>query len=271
MNGGWWKCGLAAMGMVVLAGVAGAETVDLKTAADWSKNPALKISEDGVLTLSGRRADISSTPFEIDPAKKYKISMEIRRTPGSPENICYIGNWSLDAGKKPMQPYYVMSVAKTDSTLAEAAIKGSKTVMIMKPAGWAEDFQKRNWGLVFNAKPDLSDLPNDSYNVVTAAEVDGDKVKLTLRSPLGQDYPAGTATRFHSSGSGMYAGWAGKPAPEEWTPISWVVTGASKSGNHAKIWWANAKYGAVRIIANYNPAVKDSALEVRNVKLEVLD
>lgn len=259
---------LATAAVLAAGTLAAADTPTFDKLSDWSKNRGLTISEDGVMTLKGRRIDIYSKPFPVDPTKKYRFSMEIRRTPGAVAERSFVGNWSVSASGLRMLPEQVMAAKGTESTLAADAKKGAKEVVIVRPAGWKDNFFKLYWGLVFDAKADLSDLPNTSYDRVMSAEADGDKLKLTLQKPLDRDHAAGTAVRCHGSGNGMYGGWSNKPAPEEWTPVSWTVSGRAASGNPVTKWWANTEKGVIRIIANYN---QPSSLEVRNVKMEVLD
>ena len=230
---------------------------------DWNKNPKLTFA-DGVFTVTGQRVEVVSRPFAIDPAKTYKFSMEVRRTPGSGEGTCYVGNWSISEKNVRMLPQHVMAAPGTDSTLAVDAQKGAKEIVIKRPAKWRDDFKKVHWGVVFHAKADLSDLPNSTYNDLVSAEADGDNLKLTLRYPLRENYPAGTVTRFHSSGNGMYGGWCNKVVPEEWTTVTWKVGGIASTGNSARQWWHGTIQGAVRIIANYETA---SSLEFRNVRV----
>ena len=236
--------------------------------SDWNKNSKLTLSPDGVFTVTGQRVEVVSRPFAIDPAKTYKFSMEVRRTPGSGEGTCYVGNWSISEKNVRMLPQHVMAAPGTDSTLAVDAQKGAKEIVIKRPAKWRDDFKKVYWSVVFDAKADLSDLPNLSGNTITAAEADGENLKLTLQKPLTADYPAGTAVRCHSSGGGMYGGMMAKVPAEEWTPLAWTVSGIAPSGNPMGKWWRGTVKGAIRIIVGYT---KQSELEFRNVKLEIAD
>ena len=254
---------------VLAAGtLAAADAPKFDARTDWAKNPKLTVSPDGVFTVTGRRVEVLSQPFAVDPAKTYKFSMEVRRAPGSGDGTCYIGNWSISAKNIRMLPQHVMVASGSETTLTADAKKGAKEIVIKRPAKWRDNFKKLHWGIVFNAKADLSDLPNPTYNDIVAAEADGDNLKLTLRQPLTADYPAGAAVRCHSSGGGMYGGMQGKVPPEEWTPVAWTVSGIAPTGNPMNKWWHGATKGAIRIIVGYN---KPSKLEFRNVKLEIVD
>lgn len=252
---------------VLTAGAFAAETKQFDALTDWAKDGRLTFA-DGVFTAKGRRVDARTQPFAVDPSKTYQFSVEVRRTPGAPPSYCYVGNWSISATGARLLPEQVMVFAGTDSVLAADAKKGAKEIVIKRPAKWRDDFKKFYWGVVFDARADLSDLPNMSYNQLMAAEADGETIKLTLRNPLRQDYPAGTATRFHSSGNGMYGGLSRKVLSEEWTTVTWKVKGIAPTGNPVTKWWHGTVQGAVRIIGNYDTA---SSMEFRNARLEVLD
>ena len=228
-------------------------------------------AEDGILEFTGGRVEIYSTPFDVDPAKKYNFSAEIRTKPGAVAGICYLGNWSITAGGKRMQPEYVTAVDKSDTEMLEDAAVGSLRVVIAKPACWEPAGFNRNWHLAFETNPDLSDLPNLSVIGIASAEVDGDRVILTLKNKLRKAYVAGTKVRFHRATSGMYGGLSNKPSPEEWTTITWTVSGRTLINAVAyKKWWHGAEKGAIRIIANYNKA-QGAVLQVRNVTMDVVE
>ena len=260
-----WKMTTFAAGLLTLTGLSAAEPVT--TPVEWVKHPRVKAAPDGVLTLTGKRTDLAGKAFKLDPDKTYRFRMEIRRTPGAAPAKCYIGNWSIKDGVK-MQPQQVMAARQTESVLTAEAKAGDKVITIKRPKMWAANFKTKRWGVVFDARDGLADLPNPTYNAIQAAEAGKDTVKLTLAAPLKKDYPAGTATRFHSSGDGMYGGWKGKAVPEEWTPVEWEVCGISESGNLVSKWWHGADAGALRINANFD---QESSLEVRNATITVQD
>ena len=235
---------------------------------EWIRHPRVTVEPDGVLTLSGKRTDLASKAFPVDPGKKYRFSMEIRRTPGAPAALCYIGNWCLASAGRKLQPSQIMAITGTDSALARAADTGAKEISIRVPARWVNNFRKERWGIVFGARKDISDLPNDTYIAIVSARREGDLLQLTLASPVKKEYPAGTPVRIHATGDGMYGGWKAKAVPETWTPIRWEVAGIAAPGNPVTQWWHGTVQGALRINANFN---ESSSLEVRNVRIEVLE
>jgi len=254
-----------AAGLLTVAGLTAADPVT--TPVEWVRHPRVKVSADGVLTLSGKRTDLAGKPFKLDADKTYRFRMEIRRTPGAAPAKCYIGNWSIKGGAR-MQPQQVMAVRQTEAALVEEAKAGDKVITISRPKVWANNFKTKRWGVVFDIKADGGDLPNSTYNAIQAAVVGKDTLKLTLAAPLKKTYPAGTATRFHSTGDGMYGGWKGKVVPEEWTAIEWEVSGIAESGNLVSKWWHGSDAGALRVNANFD---RDSSLEIRNATVTVQD
>ena len=94
------------------------------TQNDWRKHKSLAFVDGNIMEFTGGRADVCSKAFAIDPNKKYTFSAEIRTKPGTVAGTCYIGNWSIAAGGKLLLPEHILAVAKSDSTLLEAAVAG---------------------------------------------------------------------------------------------------------------------------------------------------
>ena len=145
-----------------------AEVVTFSTQNDWRKHKSLSFVDGNIMEFTGGRADVCSKAFAIDPNKKYTFSAEIRTKPGTVAGTCYIGNWSIAAGGKLLLPEHILAVAKSDSTLLEAAVAGSNKVVISKPACIKGDKLDRNLNITFNSKTDMSDLPN--YDCVAIAK-----------------------------------------------------------------------------------------------------
>jgi hypothetical protein len=122
-----------------------------------------------------------------------------------------------------------------------------------------------------DTKPDCSDLPNKNIIKVTKAQVDGDRVTLTLKDKLTKGLKANTNARLHNSSVGMYGGVSNVLPTEEWKKITWSVSGVAPVGSNPKDqWWAGADKGAIRIIANYKQT-QGAMLQVRNVTMEVTE
>ena len=261
------------LGVIAAAAILGlnAEVIKFDKPENWEKHGNVKFVGDNVIEISGGIiTEWRSKAFAVDPAKKYVFSAEIRTKPGAVAGICYLGNWSI-AKDRLLLPEHVMAVAKSDSKLLEPAVAGSRTVVIAKPACIGSKITFRHWGLAFNSKSDMSDLPNFSYIPIVKGQIDGDKLILTLRRNLPRNYAVDTPVRFQIPHMGMYGGLSGKPAPAEWKKITWTVSGRAKiSTNHALRWWQGADKGAIRIIANYNHQ-KNTVLQVRNVTMTITD
>ena len=258
-------------GMISAAMVltAAAETITFNTQNDWRKHKSLKFVDGNIMEFTGNRADICSKAFAIDPNKKYTFTAEIRTKPGTVAGTCYIGNWSIAAGGKLMLPDHILAVSKSDCQLLEAVAAGSDKVVISKPACIKNDKVGNNLNIAFNSKADMSDLPNFDYVAIAKGEVAGDKVVLTLKKKLTKNYAAGTPVRFQRSHMGMYRGLSNKRPSEEWTKITWTVSGKAQiATNPDHKWWYGAEKGAIRIIANYAHQ-KNAVLQVRNVTLTI--
>ena len=218
----------------------------------------------GVLTLGGKaNRAISRQVIKVEEGATYKVSAKI-----TSNKRVQILLGVIPMGRQNYEMYYRHSSGAKPETLtelAEAYVKGSNTVVLKDNPAW------KNGNIVFNAKADMSDLPNFSYIPIVKGQIDGDKLILTLRRNLPRNYAVDTPVRFQIPHMGMYGGWSGKPAPAEWKKITWTVSGRAKiSTNHALRWWQGADKGAIRIIANYNHQ-KNTVLQVRNVTMTITD
>ena len=247
-----------------------ADAVTLNKRSDWSKHPHMKIVDGNILEFRGGRVDVFSTPFVIEPGKKYIFSAEFRNKPGTPSGVIYIGNWSM-RGSWRLIPENVLFVKNSDAKVLEDAAANSNTIVIAKPACWTAKGVQRTWNLAVNTQGDFSDLPNKNIYRIDKAQVEGDRVIITLKTKLTAAVKANSNVRLHNSSVGMYGGASNVTPTEEWQRISWSVSNIAPLGsNPANQWWAGADKGAIRIIANYKKT-QGASLQVRNVTMEVAE
>ena len=79
--------------------------------------------------------------------------------------------------------------------MSEAYQKGSDTVILKDNPAW-----KAGW-LAFNAKEDMSDLPNFTIVAFEKFERKDGKIIITLPKAYNRSYPAGTKVRLHVDGA----------------------------------------------------------------------
>ena len=148
----------------------------------------------GVLTL-GAKAPRANTRqvLEIDQESTYKISAKITANKAAQMLIGVI-----PVSKQGYEIFYRNSNGALKNTLTELAepfTKGSTTVVLKDNPAW-----KAGW-LAFNAKEDMSDLPNYAIvNFKNFERKDG-KIFITLPKAYNRSYAAGTKVRLHVDGA----------------------------------------------------------------------
>ena len=81
---------------------------EFRSLADWArgtKNVALL--PDGTWEITGGSAFEAAKSFKVDPEKPVTVSFEIRRLPGTPYIMAYVGFWTMDADRIRIQPYHM--------------------------------------------------------------------------------------------------------------------------------------------------------------------
>ena len=119
----------------------------------------------------------------------------------------------------------------------------------------------------------MSDIPNanlsDSIDSITK---DGEVYIIKLKKPLKKDYAKGVAIRHHySAGTYQYSAAAYVPLTNDWKTFSVVMNGEAHrtAAISSKKWWFSTRNVRILILGNFS-GNKDSVLEFKNIKLEVL-
>lgn len=136
----------------------GAEVLKIEKASDLlgTRNLTENAAEKSI-TASGRHARVTSKPFPVDPAKKYKLSGKFRAAPGTAGEVFYFGFIPLDEKGRQIASEYVNVPKKgTDTELAAPARKGDTVVKVKDASKWD---MLTPWGVIaFNAKDDCSEI-----------------------------------------------------------------------------------------------------------------
>jgi hypothetical protein len=161
--------------------------------------------------------------IKVDPAKKYVISVKLKQTGEKPVKV-WIGFVPTTEKGRFIAPANVCNSNASMTTLAESAVKGTKTIKVKDASKWKKG---RHYYIAFNAKKDMSDLPNFGLSSMISKI---EQNTITLTSPLKKAYPADTQVRQHRSG-GTYVYTKSGDVPKEWK----VWKGRSvKKGNFRK-------------------------------------
>lgn len=230
------------------------------THAAWrvpSWNPFYAI--DDFLGIRGYVEISSKRSFEIDPEAEYEISGTFR----SPAKQIKVRNFEcgfmiIDEEGRRLPSYVYSNDHRTMTTLAADVKVGDKIVKIKKAPHWRSGF------IAFNAKDDLSDLPNmETYRYVKNVEKDG-IITLTLRNSMKKAYKAGTKVRRHGQNK-LWTLNRFKVAPKEWTKFSGRIKGIDKTASSVNKWYPGASRACVFIIVPYNAALEFKDIVVRKL------
>ena len=239
------------------------EIAAIKAPADFRQAKSVSF-EDGVFSFKGKGTLSSVVKLPADPAKKYRLSGEFRAKDGTVPARVYFGLIPLDAEGKQIQPYHIHVIPGSATETVADAKKGDKNLLVRK-ASWAG--QAPHSFVAFNAKDDLSDLPNRDviYIVPKGIQPDGDNLKINLSAPLKKDIPAGTKVRQHLAGD-TYIYCAGSAyTNNKWTLRTGSVSGVAKSTRSDSLFWpGTAKF---QVTIHITGGSKDSVTEFRNIKV----
>ena len=223
-------------------------TTTLNAAADWTRNPNVT-DADGVINVK-KQVTIFSRKFDIDPKKKYTLTLSARAANMEDEkagSLVLAGFTVFDQKGRVIRAVNSAVVAGTLTEVVEDAPKGATVIKIKNGA----KFSKKYGVLVADAKADLSDLPNFNVLAYVKDVVSKDNVwEITLEKPLARELKAGTVVREHVRGGYLYTAGI-KTVGKDWGIMSGTITGMKKGSWHGAVWPAGAVKAQVVILANW--------------------
>ena len=250
--------------LVLLAFGAGAQTLEFNKPEDWNWNKGA--FNDGILTYQDQWRIVSSTLMKIEPTAQYKLRLEVRgpATPSKPLTML-AGYAVYDADKREIQPYEVIYVKGTETELTAPAAVGDTVLHLKDASKWRKGGAL---SIAFNAKEDLTDLPNRDVMIGNIRDIaaQGGSYDLLLKEPMKKAWPAGTRVRQHIYSSPLYVLLG--PVPAEWKKMSGSLSGISdgKTPNHTGKWWPGSVY--FRPSLHVSPKTKDT-VEWKDIAVEV--
>ena len=245
-----------------------AEVVEIKTAKDWAKGSGVRVSEAGVWDLIGSRDIKSTKSFKVDPAKKYTLSFEVRKSAATQKVMLYAGFWPLDDDMLTINPHNARCERNSETILTADAKAGSKSIRINEPKRWRKG--ARLWCVALNDKKNCTGLDmNVICNQSCSEQAADGSMEVKLKQPLTKDYKANTPIHFHSDGPGMYSVCKEKDPGTEWETITSTVSGIQTAAGIPanNKWWVGSKYGKIRILLVSRD--RKSKVQLRNVKLTI--
>lgn len=180
---------------------------------------------------------ISPEMVPVSPSKQYKISGFFKAA-DKDRNLKF-GIWveQYDVNKARVDPYSVCPASGAAiAPLAVAAKQGDMFLTLPKDVLW-QMHSDLFYSVVFNAKQDLSDLPNPAFAAIKKIETKDANVEIELAEPLAKDYPEGTKLRLHRYFDSPNLNNT-ELVPNEWNEVSFVLSGEAPRGKpeDAKLW-----------------------------------
>lgn len=214
---------------------------------------------DDFLGIRGYVMITSKRSFEIDSDAEYEISGTFR----SPASQIKVRNFECgfimideDGKQIPCSAYSNYSGSMT--TLAADVKPGDKIIKIKKAPNWTGKF------IAFNAREDLSDLPNRETYYYTKKVEEGGNYILTLRRNVTKAYKAGTSVRCHGQNK-LWTLNRFKTAPKEWKTFSGRIKGIDKTAASVNKWYPGAGRACIFIIVPANAALEFKDIAVRKL------
>ena len=244
-----------------MAYCAGAAEIDYMDAKSWHTRKNVTFA-DGAITVSGKAELISRNVFTVDPAKKYTVKVTVARTSGTKPSLVYVVLNPLDSSRRWISANTVSPAAGTETQLTAPVKSGDKVIFVKDASKWKLSYKG---GIHYNAKADLSDLPN-SLNLNSnpvKIQPDGKQWKIELDKPVKVSLPAGLTIRQANSGGYFHVG------------AKYIFTthnfNASLQGNaappQAGKWWKGVEYTNLILLVNWNSDAKDNTVKITDISI----
>ena len=244
-----------------MAYCAGAAEIDYMDAKSWHARKNVTFA-DGAITVSGKAELISRNVFTVDPAKKYTVKVTVARTSGTKPSLVYVVLNPLDSSRRWISANTVSPAAGTETQLTAPVKSGDKVIFVKDASKWKLSYKG---GIHYNAKADLSDLPN-SLNLNSnpvKIQPDGKQWKIELDKPVKVSLPAGLTIRQANSGGYFHVG------------AKYIFTthnfNASLQGNAAPPapgkWWKGVEYTNLILLVNWNKEAKDNTVKITDISI----
>ena len=175
---------LAVFFLAAVLSVLQAENFNTKT--DWRKG-----TFDGK-TLRVNRKETSPKLLKVDPSKACRLTFEYRMLPDGKPGKIRAAFRLFDLKKREIRPYHVIIRTPSIASVAETVPAGSRTIRLNGCGRWK---RQSHFALAFQAKPDLSDLPN--FNTFESFTADFKKRGKHLHHHLQKTVPLRN-TRRHA-------------------------------------------------------------------------
>ena len=143
---------------------------------------------------------VSQEVIPVDVSKTYKISAWYKSADDKKMNV-FLGFQPLDANQRPIEFCHVNAVPDTETELTEACTCKDTVIKIKDGNKW-KVFHLNRVAFDVDTTGKLNDLPNSNISNGAPIKIEQKDAfwEVTLATPCGMDYPAGTKVRIHCGG-----------------------------------------------------------------------
>ncbi|MBQ9501702.1 MAG: hypothetical protein IJU70_06060 [Lentisphaeria bacterium] len=219
--------------------------------SDFQGLPAGKAEmSGGILKIekNDKRSVITTKEFfPVDPEKGYEFSCLVRadeKVSKAGFRGVVMGVVCCDAKGRKIGPVEVLTKPELTAELAEPVKAGAKTLLVRDASLW----NAQNGFVVFDARKDMSDLPNGNRIRIAKIKRKDDLWEITLDRSLRCGYRAGALVRNHFDGAIYLCAKGGRFHKERWVPVKLVLKGIAaqgEMGNSGKFRAGTVKAGLV--------------------------
>ena len=234
---------------------------DYMDAKNWHPRQNVTFADDAI-TVTGKAQLNCRKVFPVDPAKKYTIKVTAARTSGTKPSLVYVVLNPLDGSRRWISANTVSPVPGTETQLTAPVKSGDKVIFVKDASKWK---LSHKGGIHYNAKADLSDLPNAlnlNSNPVKIQQ-DGNVWKIELDKPVKVSLPVGLTIRQANSGGYFHVG-----AKYIFTTHNFA---ASLQGNAAPPaagkWWKGVEYTNLILLVNWNQDAKENTVKITDISI----
>ena len=191
-----------------------------------------RVSGDSALCYKGQTWAVSPELAGVDPQQSYVLQVFMKDSKG--DLTVLLGLQLFDENGEQISSFSVAPIPGTEAVLLKGASEGDK-VLHVEGNPW-EPIPQTATAVAFDAKEDLSDLPNPRTAAIERIVAgNAGSFEVNLSSPLAQSYPAGTRVRQH-----RYADFpvmSFEPG-KDWEAHRFEIGGVSEPGNieQGKFW-----------------------------------
>ncbi len=234
---------------------------DYMAAGSWYAGKNVTFA-DGKIVITGKAELVCRNVFPVDPNKKYIIKVEAARTAGTKPSLVYIAFRPLDSKGQWIPASAVTAVQGTETTLTAPVKAGDKILFVADASAWNTSYRG---GIHYNAKADLSDIPNRlnlNSNPVSITK-DGDQWKIELDKPVNVSLPQGLPIRQSRGGGYFHVGAKYLFGPQIFEAALCGHAAPPASGK----WWHGTAKAQLQLLINWNAEAKDNTVIITGISI----